>query len=219
MNTAPALALGQGLELRNDAVELLNERIASRLPKNIHQSAVIPERSLLAAGEAVEDSVAFEAIIGEDFAGVGEFVRGGDQVDIGRLVDQPGDVFALAFVPFALLAGNFVRVGTAVDDTRDVPAKFSADFVEAREAALVLDGVMQECGDDFVFAAAMLNDDGGDSEQMADIRLAFALAALVEVQVGGVAQRLDEPVRAIVSLICAALCRAAGEFPDRARSA
>jgi len=37
---------------------------------------------------------------------------------------------------------------------------FSRNFVEAREAALILDGIMQQRGDDFVFTAAMLNDDG-----------------------------------------------------------
>ena len=53
---------------------------------------------------------------------------------------------------------------------------------------------MQQRGDDFVFTAAMLNDDGRNAEQVADVGLAFALAALVQVQLRRVTKRFDKTV-------------------------
>ncbi len=60
--------------------------------------------------------------------------------------------------------------------------------------ALVLNGIMQQRGDDFLFAAAVLNHDGRNAEQVADVGLALALAALMEVQLRRVAKRFHETV-------------------------
>jgi len=73
-------------------------------------------------------------------------------------------------------------------------AKFFANFIEAREAALVFDSIMQQRGDDFIFAAAVLNDDGRNAEQVADIGLAFTLTALVQMQLRRVTKRFHETV-------------------------
>ena len=105
------------------------------------------------------------------------------------------DVSALSFAPFAFFTGNLVGIRAAIDDARDAVAEFFADFIEAREATPVFDGVVQQCSDGFVFTAAVLNDDGGNAEQVANVRLAFALAALVQMQLRGVTESFDETVR------------------------
>jgi len=102
------------------------------------------------------------------------------------------DVGAFSFAPFPFFAGDFVRIRAAVDDMRNAAAEFFADFIEAREAALVFDGIMQQRRDDFIFTAAVLNDDGRNTEQVADIRLAFTLAALVQ---NAVPPRIQAPPR------------------------
>ena len=142
----------------------------------------------------MEDSIAFHTIVRKNFAGVGQFVRGGNQPDIFGFVCDPFNVGALSFTPFAFFAGDFVGIRAAIDDARDAIAEFVADFVEAREAALVFDGVMQKRGDGFVFTAAVLNDDGRNTEQVPHVRLAFALAALVEVQLRRVTKRFHKTV-------------------------
>jgi hypothetical protein len=53
---------------------------------------------------------------------------------------------------------------------------------------------MQQRGDDFIFAAAVLNDDGRNAEQVADVRLPFTFAALVQMQLRGVTKRLHKTV-------------------------
>ena len=66
---------------------------------------------------------------------------------------------------------------------------------EARQPALVFDSVMKECGNGLVFIAAVLDDDRGDSEQVADVRAVFALARLMRVEPRGIAKRSDESAR------------------------
>jgi len=141
-----------------------------------------------------ENGVAFRAIVGEDFAGVGQLVGGGDEANVFRFVRDLFDVGALSLAPFAFFTGDFVRIRAAIDDARYAVAEFFSNFVEAREAALVLDGIVQQRGDDFVFAATMLNDDGGNAEQVANVGLAFALAALVQVEFRGVTERFHKTV-------------------------
>src|SRR5438445_3264531 len=160
-------------EFRHNAVEFVDKRAGASLAKNIHKRAVVPERALLAAGEAVEDGVAFHAIVGENFAGVGQFVGSRNEPDIFGLVRDFFDVSALPLAPIPFFTGDFVGIRAAIDDARDAFAEFFADFVETREAALVLDGIVQKRGDHFIFAAAVLNDDGGNAKQVTDIWLAL----------------------------------------------
>ena len=181
-------------EFRDDAVKFVDERVGASFAEYIYQGTVIPESALLAAAEAVEHGVAFNAVVGENFAGVGQFVGGRYEADVFRRLRDLFDVSAFSFAPFALFTGDFVRIRAAVDDARDAVAEFFANFVEAREAALVFDGIVQQSGDDFVFTAAMLNDDGRNTEQVADVRLAFALTALVQMQSRGVTKSLHKTV-------------------------
>jgi hypothetical protein len=181
-------------EFGHDAVELVDEGTRTCLVEYVDHLTVVPQRAVLAAGKAVEDGIAFHVIIRENFASVGQFVRGGDEPDIIGLMRNLLDVGAFSFAPVPFFAGDFIRIGAAIDDARDADAEFLADFVEAREATLILDGIMQQRRDDFVFTAAMLNDDGRNAEQVADVWLAFALAALVQVQLRRVTKRFDKTV-------------------------
>src|SRR5207302_3984616 len=121
-------------------------------------------------------------------------VRGRNKPHIIRLVGDFFDVGALPFAPFAFLTARFVGIRAAIDDARDALAEFVADFVEAREAALVFDRVMQQRGDDFVFAAAVLNDDSRNTKQVADVGLAFAFSALVQMKFRRVTKRFHKTV-------------------------
>jgi len=181
-------------EFRDDAVKFVDERVGASFAEYIYQGTVIPESALLAAAEAVEHGVAFNAVVGENFAGVGQFVSGGDEPDVGEFVRDLFDVGALSFAPIPFLARGFVRIRAAIDDARDAFAEFLTDFVETWETALVFNGIVQKRGDHFILAAAVLNDDGSDAKQVAYIRLAFALAALVQVQFRRIAKRFHKTV-------------------------
>ncbi len=187
--------LGEVLKLGHDVVEFVNERTRSRLAKNINQSAVIPERAVLAAAEAVENGVAFHAIVRKNFAGIGQFVCSGNEADVFGLMRDFFNVSALPLAPIRFFTGDFVGIRAAIDDARDAITKFFADFIEARKATLVLDGVVQQRSDDFVFTAAMLNDNGGNAEQMTYVGLALTLAALVQMQLRGITKRFHKTVR------------------------
>src|SRR5260370_40526304 len=54
---------GEGFEFRDDAVEFVNERVCAGLAEDIHQCAVVPERAVLASGEAVENGISFHALV------------------------------------------------------------------------------------------------------------------------------------------------------------
>src|SRR5882762_2446203 len=74
--------LGEGFEFRYNAVEFVDECVRAGSAEYIDERAVVPERAVLAPGEAAEDGIAFHAIIGEDLAGVGQFVGGGNEADV-----------------------------------------------------------------------------------------------------------------------------------------
>ena len=120
------------LKLGHDAVEFVNERTRSRSAKNINQSAVIPQGAVLAAAEAVENGVALQAIVRKNFAGIGQFVRSGNEPDVFGLMRDFFNVSALPLAPIPFFAGDFVGIRTAIDDARDAFPKLFADFVEAR---------------------------------------------------------------------------------------
>src|SRR5260370_13778936 len=105
------------------------------------------------------------------------------------------DIGALSFAPIPFLAGDLVRIRAAIDDARHAVAEFFADFIEPREATLVLDGIMQQRSNDFVFTAAALNDDGRNSEQVSNVRLALPLATLVKMELGSVTKRFHKTIR------------------------
>jgi len=104
------------------------------------------------------------------------------------------NVGALSFVPIPFFTGDFVGICAAINDARDTVSEFLADFIETGKAALVLDGVVQQCSDDFVFSTAMLNDDGRNPEQVADVGMAFTLAALMQMQLRRITKRFHKTI-------------------------
>ena len=119
---------------------------------------------MFATLKAAEDGVALKTKVGENLAGVGELIGGRNEADVLGLVRDLLDVGALSFAPFPFFAGCFVGIRAAIDDSRDAFAEFFPDFVEAGQAALVFNGIVQERRDDFIFTAAMVDDDRGDAE-------------------------------------------------------
>ena len=67
------------------------------------------------------------------------------------------------------------RVGAAIDNLDNPLAEPAADFLPRSQAALVLDGVVQERGDRFILIPAMLHDHGGHGQQVRHVRLAREL--------------------------------------------
>src|SRR6266404_2344828 len=97
-------------EFGDDAVEFVDQRTRASFAEYIDQRTVIPERAVFASAEPVKDSIAFRTIIGKNFAGVGQFVSGGNQPDVFEFVSDLFDVSALSFAPFPFLTGSFVGI-------------------------------------------------------------------------------------------------------------
>ena len=57
------------------------------------------------------------------------------------------------------------------------------DLLQPRPAAVVLRGVVQQRADRFVFAAAIVQDDGGDAHEMADVGGLVAFAHLLAMHI------------------------------------
>ena len=72
----------------------------------------------------------------------------------------------------------------ASDDAGGVVAELGADALEHRLAAAVLDGVVQQRADRLGLAAAHLEHERGDAQQVRDVRDLGALAQLAAVVLG-----------------------------------
>ena len=90
----------------------------------------------------------------------------------------------------------------ASDDPGGVVAELGADALEHRLAAAVLDRVVQQRADRLGLAAAHLEHERGDREQVRDVRDLGALAQLPAVVVGGEQQRAVERCRRAVAGRC-----------------
>ena len=88
----------------------------------------------------------------------------------------------------------FHRVGATLDYYCDRLAEAATDFIERRLATLILDGVVQQCGDGFVLIAAMFHDDGRHGQQMGQIRLARRFPPLRGMQHGRISQGFGKTV-------------------------
>lgn len=60
---------------------------------------------------------------------------------------------------------------------------------------LVFDCIVEECGDRLVFAAAVLEHERADAEQVSDVRRRGALPQLLRVQASRVVERVEEAIR------------------------
>ena len=71
-----------------------------------------------------------------------------------------------------------------LDHTRYIGAKIGGDIFEARSAAMIFNGIVEECGDDHVFCygevdeSGLAHDQGGYAQQVGHERNASSLSAL-----------------------------------------
>src|SRR5579875_733067 len=97
---------------------------------------------------------------------------------------------------------RLVRVCAAVDDLDDLVTEAAADLLPGWLAALVLDGVVQQGRDGFVFAAAILKNQSRDSKKMRDIGDRGPLTFLVSVQTQRIEEGGPETFRVYVHVQC-----------------
>ena len=83
-------------------------------------------------------------------------------------------------------------IGAVLDDAGDGVAEAAADVLEPRPPALVLRRVVQQRGDGLVLGAAVVEDDGGDREEVGQIGGAGSLAQLFGMRLVGVADGVVE---------------------------
>jgi hypothetical protein len=140
--------------------------------------------------EALPHAGAEGAEVGDGGAGVVELVGGGDQAHRSWGRAQVLEVRLLARAPGGLRRDVGVRA--RCHDVGDDGAEAAADGSEGLRAALVLDRVVEEGGDGLVFVAAVLEDEGGDGQEVGDVRGGGALAQLPGVQLGGVDEGVFE---------------------------
>jgi hypothetical protein len=85
-----------------------------------------------------------------------------------------------------------VRVAASPDDGRNAVTEALPNLIENRRATLVFHRVVQQRGNGFLLAAAVLDHQRCDGEQVGNIRNVARFAALIAVQAEGMHQRFFE---------------------------
>ena len=80
-------------------------------------------------------------------------------------------------------------------------AKAIANISKSRLAALILDRIVEESGNGHIFGSAILENGGGDREEVRNIRCRFTLAHLAAVHTDGIQQRAIKAIRTLDPLI------------------
>ena len=146
---------------------------------------IVPERTVFAAVEPPPDLVADGAQVREDGAGAVKPVRSGDEPHVLGLAGNAGHVRLFPLPPVQL--GVLEGVGVASHFPGHLLAESSlADVFEPPLAALVLGGVLQQCGDDLVLCPAVLADDRRRREQVRNVGYVLPIARLIQVNPGSV---------------------------------
>lgn len=184
---------GEGFQLRDHPVQLVDQRMVPRFAKRGDKRAIIPERARLLSGEPFEHAFAMHPQIVEHLARIRELVRGGHQSHIFGFTGQALEIGALSFQPRRLRFR--VGIGAAVNNASHTLAEFSADFPKAGHSALVFHGVMKQRRNGHVFAAAVFNHDRADAQEMPNVRPLGPFANLAAMQPRGISQGLDKPAR------------------------
>src|SRR6266581_3743275 len=152
-----ASAYCEGRERRRQGVNASWKHVASSLAERFHEGTVIPESSIFLSIESHEDAITLKTEITQNFAGVGKLVGSRYEAHIRGFIAHALEVGLLTLEPGTLR--SFPGVRAAFDDIPHARAEFLSDFQEARQAALVLDGVVQERGDGHFFIATVFHDD------------------------------------------------------------
>ena len=112
--------------------------------EDVEESAEVPELLVAAAVESLPDEGADFAVVVEDGAGVVELVGGGDEEGVEFFEVEAVDVGLFSGFPGGFVVAVFGEgVGEAVDEAGDGGAEGGLDVVEAGEAAVVFDGVVE----------------------------------------------------------------------------
>ena len=74
----------EAFELSDHAVQLSDQRSRAGRAERLDQRAIIPERAFLATLEAAPERFDDLPVISQDFPGVVQLIRGGDQVHLDR---------------------------------------------------------------------------------------------------------------------------------------
>ena len=129
----------------------------------------------------------------QSFPGIGEFIGRRDQSNLLIFPGYTSDIVALAIKP-----GRFwlrISIGAAIYYVSHTLAKFLPDFAQPRQASLILDSIVEQCGDGHVFITAIFNNDGGNSQQVPNVRPLGALTNLTGVNAGCITQSENESFR------------------------
>jgi hypothetical protein len=159
--------VGQRAHLGDDAAQLVGESARTELAEDGDEGPVVPE---LIVGTGVETGPhvgPLDAQVGDGGASVVELVGGGDEAHLRWSVTQVGEVGFLARAPRRLRGDVGVRAGR--DDGGDGGAEAAANGGERAGAALVFDGVVEQGRDREILAAAVLEHQGGDGEEVGDV--------------------------------------------------
>ncbi len=152
--------------------------------KDFQELVEIPELLILPTLKAIED---FEADIPEIIQNcfcVVELVGGGDEQDVVGLVAQPHNVVGFALPIRFLFAGVLCEcVGKRCDHAGHVETEALLNFAQARRAAVVFNGVVQQGGDHHVLchgdaAAGFAHHQRGHADQVRHVRNVGAFAVL-----------------------------------------
>ena len=182
----------QRFQFGDDAIEFLDERIATGAAKRSDQFAVIPKRPDLLTGKSFEHRITVHAKFEQRFPSVGEFIGRRDEPNLLVFAGYACNIVALSIEPGSLWLR--VGVGAAIDDVLNPFAEFLPYFAQARKSTLILHRIVKKGGDGHIFIASVLDDDGSNSQQVSDIGPFRTFANLPGMNAGRIAQRRDKPL-------------------------
>lgn len=136
------------------------------------------------------------AVVEDDGAGVVELVGQGHPAERIPLFSDPLNVGRLALVPMRLGPSAVVRrrVGAPHDKIRYPGTEATLQVCLRHLFGMILERVVEQCGDRLVLVAAVLQHQGADAEQVRDVGdLAGALAHVAVMSPDREQQRILEP--------------------------
>ncbi len=155
---------------------------------------IVPEGFLPGHAEPAPDFIADQTHVVDDGAGVVELVGGGDPEDVGSgFVAEMIDELLLAGFPGAFPAAGRIGIGTSHDDAMDPGSEPLEDFLLGLSLpGMILDRIVQQGADPFLFIAAVFQHDRGDTQQVGHEGNATPLTALLAVPLSGVEEGFGE---------------------------
>ena len=125
------------------------------MDEDIERRSVVPQRPFFAGHKPLPDFLAQVAVVDQDTASVVEFVGGDDEPDRRGRFPEPRYVDPLSLSPWRLRNGFGVR--TPFGNRGHAIAEMAPNLFPRLRAALVLNGIVQQCRDGFVLVSAMFD--------------------------------------------------------------